>query len=356
MNRARLLPQGGHHDEGRFKLSRTSPQELGKHMRQLIVDDRWRGEHGIGRFATEVVGRLNRPWRSLGGESSPTAVTDWFNGKRLRLRSNETLYNPGFNAGFTRARQVLTIHDLIHLQIPTERSWAKTIYYNTIVRWAVRRAGVVITVSAASASAVKDWLKSASVRIVVVGCGRSDAFTIVGRETEFERPTFVYVGNLKPHKNVDVLLGALTLRPSYRLVVVTSDIDEARQRISAAGLSDRVSVRSSVPDVELAEIYRGAAGALQPSLLEGFGLPVLEAMSCGTRVAFWAGCESVREICAGTGVEVKSSTDAPEWAIALDQLIEAREAGRLNMPASWQTRYEWDTVASKVGQALDAAS
>jgi glycosyltransferase involved in cell wall biosynthesis len=324
-------------------------------MRQLIVDDRWRGEHGIGRFATEVVGRLNRPWRPLGGQSSPTAVTDWFNGKRIWLRSDETLYSPGFNAGFTRARQVLTIHDLIHLQIPTESSRAKTIYYNTIVRWAVRRAGVVITVSAASAATVKAWLKTASVRIVVVGCGRSDAFTSVGKDASFDHPTFVYVGNLKPHKNVDVLFGALSLRPDYRLVVVTSDVADARERISTAGLGDRVTVRSSVPDAELAEIYRGAAGALQPSLLEGFGLPVLESMSCGTRVAFWAGCESVREICAGTGVRVESSTSAPEWASAMDQLIEAKKTGRLSMPASWEERYDWDNVALKVGRALDAA-
>ena len=84
-------------------------------------------------------------------------------------------------------------------------------------------------------------------------------------------------------------------------------------------------------------------------------MPVLESMSCGTRVAFWAGCESVREICAGTGVQVESSTSAPEWAIAMDRLIEAKDAGSLRMPTSWEERYDWDNVAFKVGQALDVA-
>jgi glycosyltransferase involved in cell wall biosynthesis len=324
-------------------------------LRNVVVDERWGGEHGIGRFATEVVARLNLPWRPLGGSGSPTSVLDVLNPRRARLKPSRVVYSPGFNAGVTLARQVLTIHDLIHLQIPSEKSVAKTFYYNLVVKHAIKRAGVVMTVSTTSARAIADWLAAPGVQIVVVGCGRSAAFAIDGAAAEFVRPTFLYVGNLKPHKNVDVLFDALAQRPDYDLIVVTSDVDQAEAAVSSSGLSGRVSIRTGVSDEELASLYRGAAGALQPSVLEGFGLPVLEAMSCGTRVASWAGCESVQEIRSETGVTVHSATNADEWATALDTLIEQSAAGPLVMSAEWNELYSWNGVGERVSAAIRRA-
>jgi glycosyltransferase involved in cell wall biosynthesis len=324
--------------------------------RVLTVDDRWTGEHGIGRFATEVVRRLAMPWRPLGGGESPTSPTDVLNPNRLRLGASDVVYSPGFNAGVTLARQLLNIHDLIHLEVASERSIAKTVYYNTVVRSAVRRAGVVMTDSDASARAIANWVKAPAVKIVVVGCGRSAFFTVEGQSASFPRPTFLYVGNIsKPHKNFDVLLDAIALRPDYDLLIVTGDADLARSKIAARHLRDRVTVRSGVSDLELATLYRGASGSVQPSLLEGFGLPPLEAMSCGTRVAHWVDCESVSEIVDGTGVAVQSATDPAEWAAALDELNSLAQSGALTMPAEWDARYDWDTVAQKVQAVLNEA-
>ena len=320
----------------------------------LFVDDRWRGEHGIGRFATEVVQRLSLQWTPLGG-AKPTSPVDVLNARRLRLSASDLVYSPGFNAGISRARQVLNIHDLIHLEIASEKSFPKTFYYNTVVRRAVLRAGVVMTDSEASAEAIANWLREPSVEIVVVGCGRSRDFVAVGDKAEFARPTFVYVGNLKPHKNVDILLDAISLRPTYGLVIVSSDEAEAKRRVRQLRLEAQVDIRTGISDRDLAALYRGATGALQPSLLEGFGLPALEAMSCGTRVAHWAGCASVSEICAGTGVAVRSSSDSAAWALALDQLAEQSVAGPLTMPKSWEAQYDWDSVAEKVTRVLTDA-
>lgn len=265
------------------------------------------------------------------------------------------LYSPGFNAGLTLARQVLTIHDLIHLQIPSEKSFAKGLYYNQVVKRAIKRAGVVMTVSATSARAIAEWVGDAAVEIVVVGCGRSQAFALSGPTASFGRPTFLYVGNLKPHKNVDVLFNALALRPDYDLILVTSDVEQAETAVRAAGLTGQVSIRTGVSDEELASLYRGAAGALQPSVLEGFGLPVLEAMACGTRVASWTGCESVREIRSDTGVSVESASNADEWARSMDGLVEQTASGRLVMPAAWNELYSWDGVGERVSAAIKRA-
>ncbi|PXA68667.1 glycosyltransferase family 4 protein [Cryobacterium arcticum] len=321
----------------------------------MIVDDRWRGEHGIGRFATEVVARLAMPWRALGGNGSPTSILDVISLRRTKLSSTTVLYSPGFNAGFTRARQILTIHDLIHLQIASEKSFAKALYYNAVVKRAIKQAGVVMTVSATSARAIAVWLGTASVEIVVVGCGRSRAFAIDGPTASFDLPTFLYVGNLKPHKNVGVLFKAVAMRPNFDLIVVTSDVEQAEAAAAAAGVSERVSIRTGLSDDELASLYRGAAGALQPSILEGFGLPALEAMACGTPVASWSGCESVQEIRSGTGVTVESATSADEWARSMDTLVEQSAAGPLIMPVAWNELYSWDGVGDRVSAVIGRA-
>lgn len=321
----------------------------------LIVDDRWRGDNGIGRFACEVVHRLQIPWRPLGGGLSPTARRDVLNRNRLLLKPVDIIYSPGFNAGITRAKQLLNLHDLIHLQARTERTLAKTLFYNFVVRRAVLHAGVVMTVSEASARAIAGWIGSSEVQIVVVGCGRSKYFVPQGPSDRFDMPTFVYVGNLKPHKNVDVMLRAFALRPSYHLTIVTGDTQIASSKVESMGLAAQVSIRTRLCDKDLAALYRGASGALQPSLLEGFGLPALEAMSCGTRVAYWSGCESVSEICAGTGVAVRSATNAGEWGSALDALNLMDKEGPLSMPSAWEARYDWDTVAAKIDQVLSDA-
>jgi len=319
---------------------------------RLLVDTRWKGEHGIGRFATEVVRRLSDGWAPLAGHWSPTSPMDAANPYRAALSSRETVFSPGFNAGLSRARQVLVLHDLIHLETKEESSVAKTVFYELIVRRAVRRAGIVMTVSDASARAIRKWLGSPTVEIVVVGNGRSSDFAVHGPTHEFEHPTFVYVGNLKPHKNVDVILDAVKLRPDYRLVLVTADVEEANRRVAERGIGSQVEVSTGVTDSTLASIYRGASGVLQPSLLEGFGLPALEAMSCGTSVAYWAGCESVVEICAGTGVVVANASDKSEWADALDRLNHGADAGPLEMPAEWNKLYDWDNVGRKVDETL----
>jgi glycosyltransferase involved in cell wall biosynthesis len=324
-------------------------------LRNIVVDERWGGEHGIGRFAAEVVARLDVPWTALGGGGSPTSVLDVLSVRRAKVPAASVLYSPGFNAGLTLARQILTIHDLIHLQIPSEKSFAKGLYYNQVVKRAIKRAGVVMTVSATSARAIADWVASPGVDVVVVGCGRSQAFALEGPSASFEKPTFLYVGNLKPHKNVDVLFAALALRPDYSLVVVTSDVDQAEAAVAAVGLIGQVTIRTGVSDDELAALYRGAAGALQPSVLEGFGLPVLEAMACGTRVASWAGCESVQEIRSDTGVTVQSTTNADEWARAMDTLVEQSAEGPLVMPAAWNELYSWDGVGERVSAVLRGA-
>ncbi|WP_162138947.1 glycosyltransferase family 4 protein [Gryllotalpicola ginsengisoli] len=263
------------------------------------------------------------------------------------------VYSPGYNAGLSRARQIVTIHDLIHLQHPTGSGAAKRAYYDRVARPAIRRAAVVMTVSETSRDAIVEWLADPAVAVENVGNGCSEVFSPDGPSSPAVRDHFLYVGAIKAHKNFDVLLRALSLRPAYRLAVVSSDSDEAKRRVAEAGLDGRVRVTSRVSDPELASIYRGSIAVLFPSLLEGFGLPAVEAMRCGKRVAYWHGCASLAEIVADEGPAVGDAQSPEEWANAMDRLLDPADVNRLLSCAS---EYSWPRVAANVRRVLAGVS
>lgn len=319
----------------------------------LFVDTRWDGNHGIGRFARETTARLGVPFQPLASSGRPSAPQDAVLPARLRLRGSDLLYSPGYNCGLSRAPQVVTIHDLIHLDDGGQVSLAKRVYYERLVKPVAKRAGLVLTVSETSRLRTIEWLGDPAVEVRVVGNGSSEAFTPDGPKIDLTAPTFLYVGNLRSHKNVPVVLRALALRPAYRLIMVVPDIDEAEALAAGFGVRDQVDARSGLGDSELAELYRSVVGTLLPSTLEGFGLPALESFLCGTPTIYWSGCESVAEISAGSGIAISAAADAEEWAAALDHAITASG----NVPAeAWRRRYDWDLVGQAVTAALSGYS
>lgn len=317
----------------------------------LYVDQRWVGKHGIGRFSYEVSSRLRFPYESLTTKGSPVSPFDVISPARLRLRSDDSVYSPGYNAGVTRATQYLTLHDLIHLEGGGARSLLLRAYYERVVRPTVERAGSVFTVSETSARVIQDWLGNSSVRVVNVGNGCSDIFTPAEVNQLKTREYFLYVGNLKSHKNFGVLLRALQVRPEYSLVAIINDAEAAESTIYEAGVSAQVNVVSGVSDAELADYYRGSLGLLMPSTSEGFGLPAVESLSCGRPVVYSKSCLSVAEIVGEHGVAVDRELDAEGWAEAMDGLLEVQES--FNPPSkSWRDQYRWSAVAANVSDHL----
>lgn len=314
--------------------------------RSLVVDDRWTGHSGIGRYSTEVLGRMELPFSRLTSRISPSSPLDALSPGRMRAAPNCIIYNPGYNTGIARCTQLLTLHDLIHLSGDDRSSSLKRLYYDHVVKPVVYRAGAVMTVSATSAEAIAQWLNDPRMRIVNVGNGCSDVFLQPAREEVRQKNSYLYVGNLKPHKNVQTLINALLLRPTARLTAVIGDAEEAKRIFSSAGIIDRVTLLSNVSDHELASIYRRSTALLMPSSLEGFGLPAVEALATQTPVCFWQGCSSIAEIVGERGLALASATNAEEWAHALDIL---NDFGPLSSNVEdVRTRFSWTSVAERV--------
>nr|WP_239528630.1 glycosyltransferase [Microbacterium esteraromaticum] len=223
-------------------------------------------------------------------------------------------------------------------------------YYRGPVRHAIRKAGVVLTVSQTSARAIREWIGDDAVEIVDAGNGCSDAFRADGATDASVDPYVVFVGNVRRHKNLDVVLRALALASDVRLRAVVPDreIAEAAARAAALGVENRVEWLHGVDDERLAAIYRGAAATVMPSTIEGFGLPALESVACGVPVIFWRGCEAVAEVTGDRGWALESWSDAEEWASAMTDAAMSRR--RVSPPAN---AHDWDRTARVASDVLE---
>ncbi|WP_029152749.1 glycosyltransferase family 4 protein [Microbacterium gubbeenense] len=315
-------------------------------MTEIWVDTRWEGLHGIGRYAREVCSRLTVPWRSLGLAGSPASPT----GALARVPSG-LVYSPGYNAFRRAERQVLTVHDLIHLETPWPGRAKYLAYYNAIVKPVLKRSGVVITVSETSRRAIAAWLNDSSVEIVNAGLGASPTFRTDVMPAVAKDPYLMYVGNLREHKNITVVLDAMTRVPSsrMRLLIPSNEHSEANRLFAARGLSERVELLAGLSDEELASHYRGAAATVMPSTLEGFGLPALESVMTGTPVLYWHGCSAVAETVGKRGQAIVGAHDVEEWGEAIEDALAGPQ--RVEPPAR---AYGWSATAAIVNDVLVA--
>ena len=315
------------------------------------IDDRYRGAHGIGRYAHEVISRLTIPWHSLGLGGAPSKPIDSL--RRLPQASSRGLiYSPGYGAFLAANKQILTVHDLIHLKVDWPGRAKYLAYYNGPVRRTIRRAGVVLTVSETSRHEILEWLRDDHVDVVVAGIGCSGAFVPEGPSAAGVDPYVFYVGNLRAHKNLDTVLRAMVgLRGvQLRAVLPEREIPSLRTRCLELGIDDQVVALHGLDDDELAAHYRGAACTVFPSLSEGFGLPPLESIMCGTPVLYWEGCSAVVETSRGHGQSVSSSHDADEWAQKMRAEVTAPT--EFTPPVG---RYDWARTAGVVEATLTEA-
>lgn len=317
---------------------------------RVLFDERWRGSHGIGRYATEVVSRLALPIEELGAPGSPT---DGFDSLRRapRMRRGDVLYTPGYNC-FRASPQLVTVHDLIHLKAPLARRGKYFGYYYGLLRPAIRRSGVVMTVSETSRQALSEWIADEDVSVVNGGIGCSDEFVPPVEEERQPEGYVLFVGNLRPHKNLAPVLAAVSAldRVRLKLVVPEREVEETRSQVLKTSANGRVDVLSGLDDAELAGQYQRAAATIVPSLLEGFGLPALESVMCGTPVVYWDGCEAVKETVGARGIAVESAHAVQGWADALEAVVDRPR--RVEPPPG--ERFSWNRTAAVVRRTISS--
>ncbi len=213
-------------------------------------------------------------------------------------------------------------------------------------------------VSEYSRREIASWAGMDEQRVINVGNGVGDPFSVDGPRHEPGYPYLLYVGSHKPHKNLPRLLRAYAISgicQDVRLVMTGIPSRELSVIVDESRLSGSVSFVGTANNEALAQLYRGALGFVFPSLYEGFGLPPLEAMACGAPVLTSNVC-SLPEVVGDAGILV-NPMNVEEIAVGIRTLVEdsdtrakLRENGLLRA-----TRFSWTETARKTAEVLRMA-
>lgn len=257
-------------------------------------------------------------------------------------RHCDLLHVPHFNAPLLRrGPMIVSIMDVIHLSSSEYRHNLSTFFYaRPMLNAVARKADHIITVSCHSKNEIMQALGIPESKITVIPCGVSEEFAAHSPSVEsqdiakilgIQTPFLLYVGNLKPHKNVATLLRAFAqLRKENKLchsLVIVGD--DARWKRSVVDECLRLGIRDCtffVPHVSLSllpRVYAAADLLVMPSTVEGFGLPVLEAMACGTPVVA-SRTASLPEV-AGDAALYFDPASLEELAVQIERILHSTE-------------------------------
>ena len=324
---------------------------------RLLADERWIGKHGIGRFAGELLDRVGHAALTLGGRPSdpwdPLRLS-----KALRRSPRDSIFlSAGYNAPYRSPRRfVFTIHDLGHIDCEQYANWLTRTYYGLFVQSGCRHAAAIFTVSAFSRNRILEWAGIDAAKVINVGNGVNSIFDRSGPAHVGRRPYLLCVSNRRPHKNESRLIQAYRASRAHidlDLILTGSANSEVATQIEHAGLSKQVSFTGKISDESMAALYRGATAMVFPSLYEGFGLPIVEAMASGTPVLS-STTTSMPEV-AGNAAMLVNPLDVAAIAAGIDALCDSTATrDLLRAKGAVQAKlFSWEAVGQRARDAID---
>jgi glycosyltransferase involved in cell wall biosynthesis len=230
---------------------------------------------------------------------------------------------------------LLTVHDLSFVHFPETFPQPLVSYLNRVVPWSVARATHVLADSEATRNDLLDVWGVPSDKVSVLYSGVSETFRPVRDVAELtavrrryhldDQPYVLVVGTVQPRKNYEMLIrafGQIADRVPHTLAIAGGKgwMEEGMlAEVSRLGLERRVRFLGFVDDADLPVLYSAADLMAMPSLYEGFGLPVLEAMACGTP-AIIANSSSLPEVGGAAALQLPPE-DTSVWAASLLALL-----------------------------------
>lgn len=349
----------------------------------IAVDCRMVEHSGIGRYIQMVMPLLKSRFRiTTLGDGEQLAKFEWFDSEEhIELKSN--IYNPleqlelffripsadiFWSPHFTvpilpvkAKKRVVTVHDMYHLRHSSEFSGAALWYLRRLFK-RVSTSDRIITVSEFSKSEIRELTATPADKIEVIHNGVDTSFfsEAINDEYRAELPSeyLLYVGNVKPHKNLKTLV-----RGFKRVVAENNDIKlvlagkrdgfisgdpELRDMVEESEeLSEKIVFTGFIQEEHLATLYAGARALIFPSVYEGFGLPPLEAMASGIPVAA-SDAASIPEVC-GDAALYFDPHDDEVLAERIELILNDKEyADQLvNRGAERVKNFSWDISADK---------
>lgn len=291
---------------------------------------------------------------------SPRLLTILWQRLRLPLRVEyftgrlDVVHAPDFVLPPTRSRTLLTVHDLTFLVRPECFEASLQRYLTRAVPRSLRRATLVLADSAATRADLVNRLGVSAERVTVIYPGvapdfrplPTDVLESVRQRLGLPPEFLFFVGTLEPRKNLVRLIEAVSLlSPRMHLVVAGRKgwlYDAIFAAIERLHMHNDVTFLDFVDDADLPALYNLARVFVYPSLYEGFGLPVVEALSCGTPVVTTA-VSSLPEV-AGDAAVLVDPLDSAAIAVGIRQALSDTQRLRARGPVQAQ-QFTWERAA-----------
>jgi glycosyltransferase involved in cell wall biosynthesis len=362
---------------------------------RIGIDIRKYSDFGIGTYISGLLGEFDRDvsheWIYFASERLIHSIERRYHGRLIVNRSPryspgelfsisnlanrhmcDLLHSPHYTYPLNlKCKGVVTIHDLIHIRIPAALSFLKREYARVLMRHACRAADRIIVVSTFTKEDILREFDISPLKIHVVRHGVDRAFEPApeGRSEAkqlqkfgIQRPYVLYSGALKAHKNIPCLLAAFEkVSRSHDLELVLcggtlSEHPDLIEIIRHLGIGDRIVAVGRVPASAVVLLNQHAMLTVLPSLYEGFGLPIIEAMACGVPV-IGSNATSVPELVGDAGL-LFDPLNPDELAAAIDRVIgseELRKEMRLKGLARAR-EFTWERCARETMEVYRAAA
>ncbi len=271
------------------------------------------------------------------------------------------LFFPHFNVPLSCTTPfICTVHDLILHRFPNESGFLKRMAYRFVLRQALSRSKAVTTVSdytKGDIHAVYGSVFDEKVSVVYPGVSAvfrppsGEAVVASKQKHRLDQPYLLYIGNCKEHKNVQTLIGAFGRSglSGIELVLLTGGRETAHLH-RAPG----VRILSGVAESEIPALLGGSLACVTATLLEGFCLPLIEAMACRTPVlGTWAG--PIPEVCGGHALLAEPTVEALTEALrAVVMEPSHRAPKKLDAAEKWARAFTWDRTAEQTASLIRA--
>lgn len=369
---------------------------------RLIVDVRMINASGIGVYLQNMLKRIidvRQDWSFiLLGNSIDLARFPWVNQPHVTVKAfhspiysirehlwwlwnrprGDALWVPHYNIPlFYNGEIIATVHDIAHLVLDSYRaSFLKTLYARSLFQWVRNRTNGIIFVS--NFTKLEFCQKVGTPKklswVITEGIDPSwrspdlirnaPAIESEGRGNKNDAPPYlVFVGNVKPHKNLRRLLSAFSsIKESipHKLVLIGKKAgfitgDETIEK-EAESLEERIVFTGYVSDEEVRKLVANADALVMPSIYEGFGLPVVEAMACGCPVLA-SSAASLPEVCGDAAIYFDPFNVSDIADKLLELLLSPEKRGLLRTKGLERSlHYDWDEAAQKTISAIEQAA
>lgn len=257
-------------------------------------------------------------------------------GKARKLKA-DVVHQPCFSVPiFGNFKKVVTIHDLIPIKFPKNLGFASRMFFTKFMPFTYRYADKIIAISESTKKDLVEILGIDEKKIRVIYEAASENFQVIDdmdkiveikKKYKITGPYILNVGTLEPRKNLELLVRvfASVIKDDsleHRLVLVGKKgwgYEKLFKLIKDLNIEDRVIWTDYVEDDDLPYIYNGASLFAFPSLYEGFGLPILEAMKCGVPVIS-SNTSSMPEIVSDAGILIDPK-DEKKWVKEIGEVL-----------------------------------